>query len=155
MRISPAIMKAPKRLSHSLRMSSTKALTVKNINPQVVTMQYAVRGPIVIRAVEIEKELAMLKIISMHSGCQQTFQKCDQSKYWGCSCYGTKAHQFVRQVLSCVSNPSLMETGKFPTDVIEHSKAVLKGCGGHSTGAYSESTGVEIIRRHIAEYITV
>ncbi|VDO40444.1 unnamed protein product [Heligmosomoides polygyrus] len=27
------------------------------INPQLITMQYAVRGPMVIRALEIEKEL--------------------------------------------------------------------------------------------------
>ena len=33
-------------------------MTVDNINPNVITMQYAVRGPIVIRAVELEKELA-------------------------------------------------------------------------------------------------
>ena len=27
-------------------------------------------------------------------------------------------------------------------------------CGGHSVGAYSDSAGVEIIRRHCAEYIS-
>lgn len=30
---------------------------------------------------------------------------------------------------------------------------MLSYCGGQSVGAYSESTGVEIIRRHVAEYI--
>lgn len=40
---------------------STTILQVMNlaaVNPQVKTMEYAVRGPIVIRAVELEKELA-------------------------------------------------------------------------------------------------
>jgi alanine transaminase len=37
-----------------------KVLTYDNINPNVKTMEYAVRGPIVIRAVEIEKELAQV-----------------------------------------------------------------------------------------------
>lgn len=35
-----------------------KILNLDNINPNIKTMEYAVRGPIVIRAVEIEKELA-------------------------------------------------------------------------------------------------
>ncbi|CAJ0593736.1 unnamed protein product [Cylicocyclus nassatus] len=146
MRISPAILRAPKQLSTPLRMSSTKVLTVDNINPQVVTMQYAVRGPIVIRAVELEKELAR--------GANKPFKSVIKANIGDAHAMGQHPITFVRQVLSCVTNPSLMETGKFPKDVIEHSKAVLSECGGHSTGAYSQSTGVEIIRRHIAEYIT-
>lgn len=35
-----------------------KILSLDTINPNVKTMEYAVRGPIVIRAVEIEKELS-------------------------------------------------------------------------------------------------
>ena len=37
---------------------SAKVLTLNSINPNVKTMEYAVRGPIVIRAVEIEEQLA-------------------------------------------------------------------------------------------------
>ena len=37
--------------------SSTKALTLDSINPNVIKMEYAVRGPLVIRAGEIEKEI--------------------------------------------------------------------------------------------------
>lgn len=32
-----------------------RALTMENINPNIVKMEYAVRGPLVIRAGEIEK----------------------------------------------------------------------------------------------------
>ena len=35
-----------------------RVLSVDNINPNIKTMEYAVRGPLVIRAGEIEKELA-------------------------------------------------------------------------------------------------
>jgi hypothetical protein len=40
-------------------MSSTTGpnLTMDNLNPQIKIMEYAVRGPLVIRAGEIEKEL--------------------------------------------------------------------------------------------------
>lgn len=34
-----------------------KVLTMDTLNPHIKTMEYAVRGPIVIRAGEIEKEL--------------------------------------------------------------------------------------------------
>ena len=48
----------------TLRMASNghKILTIDNINPNVLTMEYAVRGPLVIRAVELEKELANVGI---------------------------------------------------------------------------------------------
>lgn len=43
--------------AHSTAAPSGKMLTVENMNPNVVKMEYAVRGPLVIRAAEIEKEL--------------------------------------------------------------------------------------------------
>uniref|UniRef100_A0A914V971 Uncharacterized protein n=1 Tax=Plectus sambesii TaxID=2011161 RepID=A0A914V971_9BILA len=35
-----------------------RLLNESNLNPNVKNMEYAVRGPLVIRAVELEKELA-------------------------------------------------------------------------------------------------
>lgn len=37
--------------------NTKRALTMDNINPNIVKMEYAVRGPLVIRAGEIEKEI--------------------------------------------------------------------------------------------------
>lgn len=37
--------------------SSNKILTIETLNPNIKAMEYAVRGPIVARAGEIEKEL--------------------------------------------------------------------------------------------------
>lgn len=39
------------------RKMSTKVLTLDSMNPNVIKMEYAVRGPLVIRAGEIEKEI--------------------------------------------------------------------------------------------------
>lgn len=50
--------------------SSNKLLNIGNINPHVKTMEYAVRGPLVIRAVEIEKELDKVRILFI--------QRCSQ-----------------------------------------------------------------------------
>jgi len=36
---------------------TSRCLTLDNMNPCVKTMEYAVRGPLVIRATEIEKQL--------------------------------------------------------------------------------------------------
>jgi alanine transaminase len=41
---------------------NTKILTMENLNPRVIDVEYAVRGPIVIRAAEIEKEIKSVKI---------------------------------------------------------------------------------------------
>ena len=45
-------------------------LSIDNINPHVKKMEYAVRGPIVIRAGEIEQEMAKVTIeISKFQSC--------------------------------------------------------------------------------------
>lgn len=41
----------------NLRTMASKAITMENINPNIVKLEYAVRGPLVTRAGEIEKEL--------------------------------------------------------------------------------------------------
>lgn len=41
--------------------SSAKTLTLDSMNPNVIKMEYAVRGPLVIRAGEIEKEIKQVK----------------------------------------------------------------------------------------------
>lgn len=46
-----------------------------------------------------------------------------------------------------LSNPEI------PDDVKERISLLLNSLGGKSVGAYSDASGVEIIRRHVAEYI--
>lgn len=42
--------------------SSTKILTLDSIDPNIIRMEYAVRGPLVIRAGEIEKEIKQVQM---------------------------------------------------------------------------------------------
>lgn len=42
--------------------TAKKCLNLEDLNPNVKVMEYAVRGPLVIRAAELEKELAKVKI---------------------------------------------------------------------------------------------
>lgn len=60
---------------------------------------------------------------------------------------------FLRQVLAIVSYPDLLNSSEFPEDAKTRAKAILGGCKGGSVGSYSDSPGIEVIRRHVAEYI--
>lgn len=47
--------------SRTMATQPQPTLTMDNLNPNVIVMEYAVRGPLVIRAGEIEKELEKVK----------------------------------------------------------------------------------------------
>ncbi len=44
-------------------MDNNRALTMKNLNPRVIDFEYGVRGPIAIRAAEIEQEIKSVLIL--------------------------------------------------------------------------------------------
>ena len=53
------------RAPFTSKMAGTRwqhTVTMDNLNPCIKTMEYAVRGPLVIRATEIEKELESVRI---------------------------------------------------------------------------------------------
>lgn len=47
---------------HTSGKMNNRTITLDNMNPNIIRMQYAVRGPLVIRASEIEKELQKVYI---------------------------------------------------------------------------------------------
>lgn len=47
--------------NYSKKMDDKKCLNIENLNPNIKVMEYAVRGPLVIRATEIEKELQKVR----------------------------------------------------------------------------------------------
>ena len=61
--------------------------------------------------------------------------------------------KFLRQVLAIVSYPELLDSADFPEDAKSRARDILNGCKGGSAGSYSDSPGIEVIRRHVAEYI--
>jgi len=129
------------------RSSKAKALlTMETINPRAIEMEYAVRGPIVTRAVALGKELA--------AGAQRPFSKVMQANIGDCHATGQQPMTFIRQVLALCSYPKLLDSGEFPEDAKAHARRLLAGCKGGSTGSYSASPGIEVIRQDIAQYIT-
>lgn len=109
-------------------------------------MEYAVRGPIVIRAGEIEKELKQ-------SNSNRPFDRVIRANIGDCHATGQKPLTFLRQVIACASDTSLLDNPNYPSDVRQRVRSLLAACGGQSVGAYSDSAGIEIIRRHVADYI--
>nr|BBA45753.1 alanine aminotransferase [Pachyrhynchus infernalis] len=120
-------------------------LSMDTLNPNIKVLEYAVRGPLVIRAGEIEKEL--------EKGVKKPFTEVIKANIGDCHAMGQVPMTFIRQVLALVTYSPLLEDPRFPDDAKERARAILKGCRGSSVGSYTDSPGIEIIRRHVAEYI--
>jgi len=114
------------------------AIQLKDLAKAVLDAEYAVRGPIVVRAQELDRQGK--DIIYCNIGNPQALKQ--------------KPLTFIRQVLSICQYPDLMDKCReqFPPDVIEVAKKVLNGTK-HGVGAYSESKGVKLIREAVAEFI--
>jgi aspartate/methionine/tyrosine aminotransferase len=114
------------------------AIQLKDLGRGVLETEYAVRGPIVERAQELER--AGREIVYCNIGNPQALKQ--------------KPLTYIRQVLALCQCPELMEScpGQFPADAIESAKKVLAGTK-HGVGAYSESKGVRFIRDAVADFI--
>jgi len=120
-------------------------IRLDNMNPCVKKMEYAVRGPLVIRANEIEKEI--------QSGVKKPFDDVIKANIGDAHAMGQDPITFLRQVLSLVAYPPLLKSDEFPSDAKARAEAILQGCKNGSVGSYSDSAGIEVIRRHAADYI--
>lgn len=115
-------------------------ISIKDLNPHLLTAEYAVRGPIVIRAQELEKQGK--KIIYCNIGNPQALQQ--------------KPLSYIRQILSLMENHELLEQEQvnelYPQDIIERAKH-LHHLMPHGTGAYTQSAGTPFIKQAVAEFI--
>jgi aspartate/methionine/tyrosine aminotransferase len=105
----------------------------------VLETQYAVRGPIVARAAELEK--AGRRILYGNIGNPQAL--------------GQKPLTYIRQTLALCEYPTLLDSpaALFPPDVVQAARKLLEGTV-HGLGAYSESKGVKAIREAVARFIS-
>ena len=115
------------------------SLTINDLGKAVLETHYAVRGPIVARAQELER--AGKKIIYCNIGNPQAL--------------GQKPIAYVRQVLALAEWPELAELAPeaFPSDVLEAARAIGANAAG-GVGAYSESKGLRFFRQAVARFIT-
>ncbi|KAK0064272.1 alanine aminotransferase 2 [Biomphalaria pfeifferi] len=121
-------------------------LTLETLNPNVIELEYAVRGPIVIRATELERKIA--------AGETLPFKKVVKANIGDCHATGQQPITFIRQVLALCTYPSLMDSAAFPSDVKAKAKRILDNCKGQSVGSYSDSCGLSVVREDVAAYIS-
>ncbi|XP_002133684.3 alanine aminotransferase 1 [Drosophila pseudoobscura] len=135
---------ARRSFSTSTKMPA-KCLQLENINPNFITMEYAVRGPLVIRAGEIEKEL--------EKGAKKPFDQVIRANIGDCHAMGQQPVTFLRQLLALTFEPRLLDSPDYPEDVKKRARAILANCQGHSVGSYTDSAGLEVVRRQVVDYI--
>jgi len=116
-------------------------IRIENVNPRLLDAQYAVRGPIVLRAQELEAQGR--KIIYCNIGNPQALKQ--------------RPLTYLRQLLSLVEYPELLghpdALKLYPRDIIERAKVIFERHP-HGTGAYSQSPGIPFIRQAVAEFIS-
>jgi alanine transaminase len=114
------------------------AITLQEVGKAVRETQYAVRGPIVARAQELER--AGREIIYCNIGNPQSLEQ--------------RPVTWFRQVLALCEWPALADLAPaaFPSDVVATAKNLLAGTE-HGVGAYSESKGVRFVREAVARFI--
>ncbi|NWZ92716.1 ALAT2 aminotransferase, partial [Nesospiza acunhae] len=120
-------------------------LTPESMNPAIRRVEYAVRGPIVIRAMEIEQEL--------RKGVPKPFTEVIKANIGDAHAMGQQPITFLRQVTALCLCPELMKDESLPSDAKERAQRLLEVCGGHSAGSYSASPGVQMVRENVARYI--
>ncbi len=112
----------------------------RDLNSDLLSAEYAVRGPIVNRAQQLEEQGK--KVIYCNIGNPQALKQ--------------KPLTYLRQMLSLVEYPELLQhknTAEFyPADVLKKAKSFLAQHP-HGTGAYTQSAGIPFIRKAVAEFI--
>jgi alanine transaminase len=124
-------------------------LTPITMNKHLRDAKYAVRGELVIKALEYQNELdhgnpnnlPFSSVIACNIGNPQSL--------------GQKPITFTRQVLALMQYPVLADEypDLFPEDVVARAKAYLNSWEG-GMGSYSHSQGVSIVRMEVSRFIT-
>lgn len=122
----------------------TARVAIETISAAVKEASYAVRGPIVARSAELARQLknpnSGLKfdtIISCNIGNPHALQQ--------------KSLSYIRDVLSLVLNPSLLDRASFPADVQARARKYLAALP--DVGAYSESQGILAVREEVSQFL--
>lgn len=116
-------------------------ITRDDLNPNVLEAEYAVRGPIVLRAQQLEEQGK--KIIYCNIGNPQALKQHPVT--------------YLRQLLSLLEYPQLLDhppaAKAFPADILARAKDFLKR---HpiGVGAYTQSPGIPFIREAVARFIS-
>ncbi|XP_045469541.1 alanine aminotransferase 2-like [Harmonia axyridis] len=127
------------------KLQCKKCLTPETVNPNYRGLEYSLSGPVLQKAIEIEKEIL--------EGHKKKFKNVILLNIGDAQSLGQPPLTFPRQVLSLVAYPDLLRDKTFPEDVKLRARDILENCPGGSAGSYSYLCGMDIIRKKIATYI--
>jgi len=121
---------------------------MNNVNEAVKKVEYAVRGPLVVKAYEMSKQ--------MEEGKKFPFTELVFSNIGDPQNRGQKPLTYNRQVLSLLMNPQLVSNSAisniYPSDVIDRAQLMLRYTT-NGNGQYTQSAGMPFIRENVADFI--
>lgn len=126
-------------------MKLEKSLTCDNINQKLYKSHYAVMGPTLTRAVQIERELT--------KGVSKPFARVIRAHLGDVQAMGRPPITFIRQVLALVVYPQLAAQVELPTDVRQRAQELLDDCLMGTVGAFSPPSGLRVVRSQVARYL--
>ncbi|CAN6206090.1 unnamed protein product [Urochloa humidicola] len=142
-----AAMAAAMARAMSTAASGTPAVSLDNINPQVLKCEYAVRGEIVTHAQNLQQEL-------QKNPDSLPFDEILYCNIGNPQSLGQQPITYFREVLSLCDHPALLDKSEthalFSSDAIERAWQILDKIPGRATGAYSHSQGIKGLRDEIA-----
>jgi len=115
------------------------SVRIENVGHALRATEYAVRGPIVSRAQELERQGR--EVIYCNIGNPQSL--------------GQRPLTWVRQVLALCEYPEILDrvpAGAFPADAVEVARHVVRASE-HGLGAYTDSKGFRFVRDAVAAFI--
>ena len=127
------------------------------MNPNLLKMEYAVRGSVVIAADKISEALKASD--GNNEKSNRSFDKIVYTNIGNPQSVGQKPLTWPRQVSALVDLPD--EVGvdhplahqMFPSDAIRRAREIKIGLGGHGSGAYSHSKGAKVFREDVIDFI--
>ena len=138
-----------------------KRLTEQTMSQNLRTMEYAVRGKVVIAADRINQELEQTetKSSSSSSSKQYPFDHIVYTNIGNPHGVGQLPLTWPRQVMALCDLPDKDGVDNqhvkkmFPIDAIDRAREIKKALGGHGTGAYTHSQGPFLFRKEICDFI--
>jgi len=135
-------------MDNSKTKTNPNLLNLGNINKNVLEAQYPVRGELVIIAEQLQQDI--------NEGKRKDLKKIVFCNIGNPQAVGQKPLTFIRQVLSIVEYPNLLNnpniTSLYPSDVIERAKEYLNQSK-FGVGAYSNSQGFKFVLKDVANFI--
>ncbi|CAJ1460655.1 unnamed protein product [Effrenium voratum] len=134
---------------HLIRANSSlmpHKFTLTDMDKKIRLAKYAVRGAVPARAAQLsaklkegKETLPFERMVFCNIGNPHAVQQ--------------KPITFFRQVAASVTEPGLLKAGIYSEDVVKRATEYLGATNGAGTGAYTDSSGLLLVRQQVAEFL--